>query len=204
MSPLRPPGTPRRSGVWPRCQRRAGHSHRTVDRRDRSAREPYCEIESKHDRARAIGTGINAAAGCGRGGRRSAAGPATSGRGTAPARRQDHRASSRTSPPRGDRALAGNAICVVRLPPSQSGPVNHRYTSLDEAIARIGVGAAAHGVRIVVSRSSWDALSPAKRAAYRAQCDERGVTLCTDDRISRHFVELAVDGEPPLSSERRV
>jgi hypothetical protein len=82
--------------------------------------------------------------------------------------------------------------------------MTRRYTSLDEAVADIPVGTPARGVRIVVNRTWWDELSEAERRAYRVRCDDRGVGLTADDRISRHFVELAGVDEPPLSSERRV
>ena len=82
--------------------------------------------------------------------------------------------------------------------------MTHRYRSLDDALIEVDGGGIAAGSSIVVSWWWWDALSELERGAYRARCDERGVRLSTDHRISRHFVEASDSGEPPLSSERSV
>ena len=82
--------------------------------------------------------------------------------------------------------------------------MSHRFDSLDEAIADISDGTSASGRRIVVSWAWWDALTEAERDAYRARCGDRAVRLTADHRISRHFVEVADEDEPPLSSERAV
>ena len=82
--------------------------------------------------------------------------------------------------------------------------MSYRFGSLGQALARIDTGSPSQGYRIVVNRDWWDALSETERDAYLAQCSERGVTLSADDRISRHFVELAGIDEPPLSTEHRV
>lgn len=79
-----------------------------------------------------------------------------------------------------------------------------RFDSLEAAIADVSAGTDAAGRRIVVSWAWWDALSEPERDAYRARCADRAVRLTADHRISRHFVEVADVGEPPLSSEHAV
>jgi hypothetical protein len=78
-----------------------------------------------------------------------------------------------------------------------------RFHSLSEALASVEAGAVTPGSRIVVSWTWWDALSEAERDGYRARCAAYGVNLNADHRISRHFVEIADSGDPPLSSEQR-
>ena len=82
--------------------------------------------------------------------------------------------------------------------------MTRRNVSLDDALAALDGGTLANVSRIVVSRSWWDALSVAERNAYRQRCVDLSVQLNADDRISRHFVEVVSDDEPPLSTERRV
>jgi len=56
---------------------------------------------------------------------------------------------------------------------------------------------------IVISRGWWDDLVASEQRALRRRCEDRKIVLRTDDRISRHFVELGSDpAEAPLSSER--
>jgi hypothetical protein len=81
--------------------------------------------------------------------------------------------------------------------------MTHRCHSLDDALAELAARAPARSARIVVSWSWWDALSEPERQAYRSRCDQCGVRLSADHRISRHFVEVVGDDEPPLSSEYR-
>ena len=81
--------------------------------------------------------------------------------------------------------------------------MTQRCESLDAALGQIDAGTLANSCRIVVSWGWWDALSEVERDAYRTRCDARGVRLSADHRISRHFVEVADAGDPPLSSERR-
>ena len=82
--------------------------------------------------------------------------------------------------------------------------MTRRSQSLTEALADLDAGTLANVARIVVSEDWWEALSDGERATYTRRCDDRGITLSTDDRISRHFVELVGRNDPPLSSERRV
>jgi hypothetical protein len=79
-----------------------------------------------------------------------------------------------------------------------------RSETLDDALAAVDSGALTNVSRIVVSRAWWDALSATQQDRYHQRCLDRGVTLSADDRISRHFVEVVREDEPPLSSERRV
>jgi hypothetical protein len=78
-----------------------------------------------------------------------------------------------------------------------------RFHSLSEALASVEAGEVTPGSRVVVAWSWWDELSEAERDAYRARCAALGIGLNADHRISRHFVEIADSGDPPLSSERR-
>ena len=58
---------------------------------------------------------------------------------------------------------------------------------------------------IVVSRAWWNELMVGEQTLYRRRCEHHGITLRSDDRLSRHFVELG--GHPAtalLSSERDV
>lgn len=57
---------------------------------------------------------------------------------------------------------------------------------------------------IVVSREWWDGLVAGERGVFRQRCERRGIALRSDERLSRHFVELGSAAEAPLSSERRV
>lgn len=82
--------------------------------------------------------------------------------------------------------------------------MTHRSRSLDDVLAEFGVGAPVTHRRVVVSWAWWDALSEDERRTYQARCDERGLKLSADHRISRHFVEVSDDDVPPLSSEHRV
>jgi hypothetical protein len=82
--------------------------------------------------------------------------------------------------------------------------VTSRSRSLDDVLAEVDTGASAAPRRIVVSSEWWDALSQKERQAYQARCDDRGLKLSADHRISRHFVEVSDDDVPPLSSEHRV
>lgn len=77
-----------------------------------------------------------------------------------------------------------------------------RFDSLAEALASVEAGKVMPGSRIVVSWAWWDRLTELERNTYRARCDAYGVDLFADHRISRHFVEIADLGDPPLSSER--
>ena len=78
-----------------------------------------------------------------------------------------------------------------------------RFNSLADALAKVEAGEVTRGSRIVVSWGWWDQLSELERDAYRARCEAHGIGLSADHRISRHFVEIADSGDPPLSSERR-
>ena len=62
------------------------------------------------------------------------------------------------------------------------------------------------GVRVVVvSRAWWDELALAEQTDYRKRCERAEVALRTDERLSRHFVELGDHPVGPrLSSEREV
>jgi hypothetical protein len=80
--------------------------------------------------------------------------------------------------------------------------MTYRFRSLAEALSEIDADRVPRSCRIVVSWSWWDALSEAERDAYRSRCDARDVRLSADHRISRHFVEITTDHEPPLSTER--
>ena len=97
-----------------------------------------------------------------------------------------------------------------RHPPPARARVSgmQRRSSLDDALRELEAGTLAGIVRIVVSRSWWDALSPIERDGGQRRAERLGVALTADDRISRHFVELVEasdeEGSPPLSSERRV
>jgi hypothetical protein len=82
--------------------------------------------------------------------------------------------------------------------------MTRRSQSLTEALADLDAGTLANVARIVVSEDWWEALSDGERSTYTRRCADRGITLSTDDRISRHFVELVGRNDPPLSSERRV
>ena len=82
--------------------------------------------------------------------------------------------------------------------------MTHRSRSLEEALAEVESDAGAKVSRIVVSRQWWDALSERERDIYQRRCADRSVELSADDRISSHFVEVVDEGDPPLSSERRV
>lgn len=81
--------------------------------------------------------------------------------------------------------------------------MTRRFDSLDDVLAALDAGELAKRCRVVVSWGWWDALSEGERQAYRARAEELGVRLIVDHRISRHFVEVSDDDEPPLSSERR-
>ena len=82
--------------------------------------------------------------------------------------------------------------------------MTRRSQSRTEALADLDAGTLANVARIVVSEDWWEALSDGERSTYTRRCADRGITLSTDDRISRHFVELVGRNDPPLSSERRV
>lgn len=82
--------------------------------------------------------------------------------------------------------------------------MTHRSRSLDELLGELDAGAPVTYRRVVVSWAWWDALSEEERQAYHARCEERGLKLSADHRISRHFVEVSDDDIPPLSSEHRV
>ena len=80
-----------------------------------------------------------------------------------------------------------------------------RRTSLEEALEEIESGKLAGVTAIVVNREWWQFLPAGNQSEYRRRCAEHGVTLRADEKLSRHFVELASDRrEPPLSSEQRV
>ena len=81
--------------------------------------------------------------------------------------------------------------------------MTRRCDSLDEALLQVDAGTLPKGCRIVVSWGWWDALSEEERGLYQARCEERGVRLSTDHKISRHFVEINDPDAPPLSTERR-
>ena len=56
---------------------------------------------------------------------------------------------------------------------------------------------------IVVSRGWWDELMGGEQRIFRRRCEDRGITLRTDDRLTRHYVELGSGPVAPrLSSER--
>ena len=58
---------------------------------------------------------------------------------------------------------------------------------------------------IVVSRGWWDDLMVGEQTLFRRRCEDRGIALRTDDRLTRHFVELGSTlDDPLLSSERRI
>ena len=58
---------------------------------------------------------------------------------------------------------------------------------------------------IVVSRSWWDELVLGEQTLFRRRCEDRGITLRTDDRLTRHYVELGSSPDARLlSSERDV
>lgn len=79
-----------------------------------------------------------------------------------------------------------------------------RSRTLTDALAELEAGTLANVARIVVNSDWWESLSRTERATYTRRCADRAITLSTDDRISRHFVELVDRNDPPLSSERRV
>jgi hypothetical protein len=58
---------------------------------------------------------------------------------------------------------------------------------------------------IVVSREWWDELMAGEQSLFRRRCESRGISLRTDDRLSRHFVELGTSPvSPRMSSEREI
>jgi hypothetical protein len=80
-----------------------------------------------------------------------------------------------------------------------------RCDTLTQAFEQLEGGELVGASTIVVSRSSWDALSSNERDIYRIRADRIGIDLWVDDAISSHFVEVrGGDEAPPLSTERHV
>ena len=58
---------------------------------------------------------------------------------------------------------------------------------------------------VVVSRAWWDELAHGEQTDYRKRCASMAIVLRTDERLSRHFVELGDHPiDPPLSTEREL
>lgn len=79
-----------------------------------------------------------------------------------------------------------------------------RRDSLATTLHEIEAGDLEGVAVIVVSRTWWDELPGGEQRGLRRRCDERGITLRADDRLSRHFVELGSDPAPRLSTEREL
>lgn len=80
-----------------------------------------------------------------------------------------------------------------------------RRTTLEAALEEIESGELAGVTAIVVNREWWQFLTADSQSGFRKRCAQHGVDLRADDKLSRHFVELASDrDEPPLSTEHRV
>ena len=78
-----------------------------------------------------------------------------------------------------------------------------RRDSLAVTLHEIETGDLENVAVVVVSKGWWNELMVSEQRAFRQRCADRGVVLRTDDRISRHFVELGSTGEESqLSSER--
>ena len=100
--------------------------------------------------------------------------------------------------------LIGGLRAASAIPHRARSIMTRRSQSLGDALVDVDAGTLANVVRIVVNEDWWETLSSSERATYTRQCVDRGITLSTDDRISRHFVELVGRNDPPLSSERRL
>jgi hypothetical protein len=80
-----------------------------------------------------------------------------------------------------------------------------RRTTLEAALDEIESGELGGVTAIVVNREWWQFLPSGSQNGFRKRCADQGVDLRADDKLSRHFVELASDrDEPPLSTEHRV
>ena len=78
-----------------------------------------------------------------------------------------------------------------------------RRDSLAVTLHEIETGDLENVSVVVVSQGWWNELMVSEQRAFRQRCEDRGIALRTDDRISRHFVELGSDADgSPLSSER--
>jgi len=80
--------------------------------------------------------------------------------------------------------------------------VIRRRDSLPATLDEIERGILEGVAVVVVNRHWWEALPLGERTTLRARCEQLGVQLRSDDRLSRHFVELGDDPDGvSLSSE---
>lgn len=80
-----------------------------------------------------------------------------------------------------------------------------RRDSLAATLAEIDAGALQGVAVIVVSSAWWAEIAVGEQEVLRRRCEAHGVALHTDDRLSRHYVELgSAPLGAPLSSERRL
>jgi hypothetical protein len=80
-----------------------------------------------------------------------------------------------------------------------------RRDSLSVTLHEIETGDLEGVAVIVVSRGWWDELMVGEQTLFRRRCENRGIALRTDERLTRHYVELGSAREGPLlSSERQL
>jgi hypothetical protein len=80
-----------------------------------------------------------------------------------------------------------------------------RRDSLAVTLHEIETGDLVGVAVIVVNRDWWDELVVGEQTLFRRRCEQQGIDLHTDDRISRHFVELgSTTATKRLSTEREI